>query len=96
MYYYYYGIIIRRIRIRIRIITIRIMIMILIITKSTEEVKIMLIVHWSYEDGASGTYQGSLGLKKGMCIRSVRESMPVRLCKNTEERIGHLARFIMT
>ena len=43
----------------------------------------MLIVHWSSEDGASGTYQGFLGLKKGMCIRSVRESMPVRLCKNT-------------
>ena len=56
----------------------------------------MLIVHWSSEDGSSGTYQGFLGLKKGMCIRSVRESMPVRLCKNTEERIGHLARFNMT
>lgn len=44
------------------------MIMILIITKSTEEVKIMLIVHWSYEDGASGTYQGSLGLKKACAL----------------------------
>ena len=72
------------------------MIMILIITKSKEEVKITLIVHWSSEDNASGTYQGSLGLKKGMIIRSVRESMSVRLCKNTEERIGHLARFNMT
>ena len=71
------------------------MIMILIMTKSKERKKkadcaLELWRWWS------GTYQGSFGLKKGMNIRSVRESMPVRLCKNTEERIGHLVRFNMT
>ena len=30
-----------------------------------------------------------------MCIRSVAKSMSVRLCKNTEENIGHSGRFNM-